>query len=134
MDKTYNIGEITKELGISKETVRYYEKVGLLNIPNKGENGYRLYTLEDMRKIRFIRVAKSYGFSLKEISRLFPKIYEDIHCEDKESMLIMLNRKTTEIDQKINELIENRNLILKLKNNILTNDHTLCDDINIFNH
>jgi MerR family Zn(II)-responsive transcriptional regulator of zntA len=129
MERTYNIGEVAKLLRINRETVRYYEKVGLLDSPSKGENGYRLYIEEDLRKIRFIRVAKNYGFSLKEISTMFPKIYEDIHCEDKDSMLKILKNKMKEIDQRISELIDCRNLISKLSQNIETDDHTLCDGL-----
>jgi DNA-binding transcriptional MerR regulator len=134
MEKTYYIGDIADQLGINKETIRYYEKTGLLNSPRKGTNGYRLYSLEDFRKIRFIRVAKSYGFSLKEISTLFPRIYEDIHCEDRESMLNILNYKTKELNDRINELTECRDLILKLQHNIEINDHSFCDGLNIYNH
>ncbi len=132
MESAYNIGEAAKILGINKETIRYYEKVGLLGSPNKGENGYRLYTEEDLRKIRFIRVAKNYGFSLKEVSTMFPTIYEDIHCEDKESMMKILKNKMIEIDQKINKLIDCRNLIVKLNDNIEADDHSMCDGLRSF--
>lgn len=64
MKNTYTVGKLAKELNINKETIRYYEKIGLLSTPKKDKNGYRLYSEDDMQIIRFIIVAKNFGFSL----------------------------------------------------------------------
>ena len=58
MKDIYNIGELVKELKINKETIRYYEKIGLLSEPRRDKTGYRVYSKEDTGKIRFILIAK----------------------------------------------------------------------------
>ena len=56
MKDTYNIGELAKELKINKETIRYYEKIGLLAQPKRDLNGYREYSKDDIKKITFIEI------------------------------------------------------------------------------
>ena len=74
MVKNYNIGNFANELNINKETIRYYEKIGLLHEPKRDTNGYRKYTKEDLERLRFILFAKDYDFSLKEIKSLLSKL------------------------------------------------------------
>ena len=64
MKDIYNIGELVKELNINKETIRYYENIGLLSEPKRNDNGYRIYSKEDIDKVRFILIVKNFGFSL----------------------------------------------------------------------
>ncbi|MDF2951372.1 MAG: transcriptional regulator, MerR family [Anaerocolumna sp.] len=47
MNKRYQIGELAKELNLNKETIRYYEKIGILNSPKRESNGYRYYSEDD---------------------------------------------------------------------------------------
>jgi len=68
MKDVYNIGQLVKEFNINKETIRYYEKIGLISETKRAKNGYRLYSKEDIEKIKFIFIIKKFGFSLKEIS------------------------------------------------------------------
>jgi len=64
------IGKLAKALNINVETIRFYEKSGLIAQPIKPENGYRLYSNAIADKLRFIAKAKALGFTLKEISSL----------------------------------------------------------------
>ncbi len=64
------IGQIAKGAGVSVETVRFYEREGLLEQPARRLSGYREYSEEVVRKIRFIKRAQTLGFTLKGISRL----------------------------------------------------------------
>lgn len=64
------IGELAKRGGASIETIRFYERRGLLNEPPRTASGYRSYGEADLRLLRFIRQAKSLGFSLKEIGTI----------------------------------------------------------------
>lgn len=66
----YSIGQIAKESGISVETIRYYEKEGLLEKPQRRESGYRQYNGDAIDRLFFIQQAKELGFSLKEIDEL----------------------------------------------------------------
>jgi Hg(II)-responsive transcriptional regulator len=66
----YSIGQIAKNSGISVETIRYYEKEGLLEKPQRKESGYRQYNGDAIDRLFFIQQAKELGFSLKEIGEL----------------------------------------------------------------
>ena len=66
----YSIGQIAKQSGVSVETIRYYEKEGLLEKPERKDSGYRQYNGDAIDRLFFIQQAKELGFSLKEISEL----------------------------------------------------------------
>ena len=67
---TLTIGQLAREAGIGVETIRFYERKGLLEEPLRKESGYRLYQAPDIDKLLFIQRAKSLGFSLNEIREL----------------------------------------------------------------
>lgn len=58
---------MAKQAGVKVETLRFYERRGLLSPPARTESGYRQYSGDDLRRLRFIQQAKSFGFSLREI-------------------------------------------------------------------
>ena len=64
------IGRLAKEAGVNLETVRFYERRGLLPRPPRSASGYRLFPVEAARRLRFIRRAQELGFSLKEVGEL----------------------------------------------------------------
>ena len=64
------IGELAKRGGVNLETVRYYERKGLLPAPPRNPSGYRAFPEDAVRRIRFIKRAQELGFSLKEIGEL----------------------------------------------------------------
>lgn len=59
--------ELSEKSGVPKDTLRYYEKIGLLPRPQRSANGYRQYTQENLYQLKFIKLAQSVGFTLKEI-------------------------------------------------------------------
>lgn len=63
-------GELAKRSGCHLETVRYYEKIGLLLPPARSEGGHRRYELDDQRRLRFILRGRELGFSIKELGGL----------------------------------------------------------------
>ena len=65
-----SIGELAKDTGVNVQTVRYYERRGLLAPPHRTRAGYRRYNDESVRQVRFIKRAQGLGFTLKEISEL----------------------------------------------------------------
>lgn len=69
--KSLTIGHLAKQAGVNLETVRYYERRGLLPKPPRSASGYRLFPSDAARRLRFIRRAQELGFSLKEIRELF---------------------------------------------------------------
>lgn len=68
--KTLTIGEVAREAGLGVETVRYYEREGLVPEPERSASGYRRFPPETVERLRFIAQGKRLGFSLKEIREL----------------------------------------------------------------
>ena len=69
-NELYQIGEVASEAGISIDTIRYYEKEGLLKKPVRSEGGFRKYPRETVERIQFIRKAQSFGLTLAEIREI----------------------------------------------------------------
>jgi len=68
--KPLTIGEVARQAGVGVETVRFYERQGLLEEPQRRASGYRQYDEEAVAVLRFIRRAKELGFTLREIKGL----------------------------------------------------------------
>lgn len=64
------IGELSRQAGVPTQTIRYYERFGLMDQPDRTESRYRLYSWEDVERLRFIQKAKLFGLSLDEIKEL----------------------------------------------------------------
>ena len=74
------IGNLAKAANVNVETIRYYERIGLIEQPVKPDQGFRKYPLQSIQNLRFIRRAQELGFSLEEISELF--LLGEGHCAD----------------------------------------------------
>ncbi|MBU1331532.1 MAG: MerR family DNA-binding protein [Gammaproteobacteria bacterium] len=70
MNRAFNIGQLSRESGVNPETIRFYERSGLLAAPPRSAAGYRQYAEADVRRLRFIRRGRELGFSLEEITTL----------------------------------------------------------------
>ena len=70
------IGRLAKKAGVGIDTIRFYERRGILPEPRRTASGYRLYRDDAVARIRFIRRAKELGFSLDEISLLMKQVLE----------------------------------------------------------
>ena len=64
------IGALSKHTGTNIETIRYYERVGLLPAPARSAGGYRLYGIDHLKRLNFVRRARALGFSLAEVRKL----------------------------------------------------------------
>jgi DNA-binding transcriptional MerR regulator len=96
------IGEIATATGISRDTLRFYEKRGLLRA-RRGDNGYRDYPPEAVDWLRYIRTAQSLGFTLAEIEAELPLL--TVSPEQSAPLLrAALAAKLTEIDRRIDGL------------------------------
>lgn len=67
---SYTIGQLSRLSGAGVETIRYYEREGLISNPPRRASGYRQYPEDTLSRLRFIRHAKALGFSLKDIKEL----------------------------------------------------------------
>ncbi len=119
-DEMYQIGEVAKKLGITTRTIRYYEEIGLMNAPKRLEAGIRVYTKEDIKRLKFILKLKELGISLKEMQEL-AKVYE-IHKNPEKIMpklIEILDAHISKIDEKITKLASLRNDIINYKAKVL---------------
>ena len=69
-DQTLRSGEVAEKAGVNVETLRYYERRGILKAPERKPSGYRVYTVETVRVVRFIKRAQELGFTLDECEEL----------------------------------------------------------------
>ncbi len=77
------ISHAAKLSGVGVETIRFYERQKLIEQPPKPSSGFRLYPMETVRKVRFIRRAKEIGFTLREIRELLGFYFDtQISCEE----------------------------------------------------
>jgi MerR family copper efflux transcriptional regulator len=96
------IGELAEATGISRDTLRYYEKRGLLQA-RRGSNGYRDYPEEAADLLRYIRIAQTLGFTLQEIEADLPLLAAPAD-DSAEALRAALQAKLTEIDRRIHGL------------------------------
>jgi len=77
------IGQLSKQNGVSIQTVRFYERQKLLPEPARKESGYRIYSQEHVKRLRFVLQAKTLGFSLAEIREILQmRERGQCHCND----------------------------------------------------
>jgi MerR family transcriptional regulator, Zn(II)-responsive regulator of zntA len=67
----YQVSELALKCYVSKDTIRYYAKIGLLQPQRNQKNGYQYFNEQDMKRLDFIRRAKYLGYTLKEIKHIF---------------------------------------------------------------
>jgi Hg(II)-responsive transcriptional regulator len=97
----FTIGRLAQIAGVKVDTVRFYERQGLLEQAPRTAGGYRLYGTEQAQRLKFIRRAKALGFSLEDIAELL-KLTEDGH--DRARVKAVAQRHAAELEQRIGEL------------------------------
>jgi MerR family transcriptional regulator, copper efflux regulator len=110
--QTLTIGQLASRAGVGVETIRFYEREGLLSEPDRRPSGYRQYPFEIVRRVRFIRHAKELGFSLKEIQELLElRVDPSSTCADVRQRA---RAKITDIEQRVAALERMRAALEKL--------------------
>ncbi len=118
-ERQYQIGELASILDMSPRTIRYYEEVGLLNSIKRVEGAKRVYTDQDLRRLRFIKRLKLLGLTLVEMKEL-EDIYR-IHKTNKKvlpKLLELLDRRMREIDERVNNLKKLKTEIMSYREKI----------------
>ncbi|MGE5283556.1 MAG: MerR family transcriptional regulator [Actinomycetota bacterium] len=121
---TYAIGEISRLVDLSQRTIRYYEEIGLLHSVRRIENGKRVYTDDDVRRLKFINRLKVLGLSLAEMVEL-EKIYrkQRNNREILPKLLDILDQRAAQIDERVAQLAalkkEIREYQQRLRNKVL---------------
>jgi DNA-binding transcriptional MerR regulator len=96
------IGQVANETGLSIDTIRFYEKQGLLKRSPRTEGGFRLFDAGDIETLKFVRKAQELGFSLNQIRELL--ILRADHMPACSHVKELLSQKLTAVQQKIAEL------------------------------
>ena len=125
-DGTFAIGEISRMVDLSQRTIRYYEEIGLLHSVRRIENGKRVYTDRDVRRLKFINRLKVLGLSLAEMVEL-EKIYrkQRNNREILPKLLDLLDERAAQIDERVSQLValkkEIREYQQRLRSKVLEN-------------
>jgi len=106
------IGQVAHKAGVGVETVRFYEREGLIVQPERPGRGYRRYPEDTVRRIRFIRHAKDLGFTLKEIGGLLSLRSDP--AENCAQVRAQASEKIVSIDEKIRHLARMKESLARL--------------------
>ncbi len=109
----YTIGTLTKLGEVNIETIRFYERKGILPKPKRNSSGYRSYSDNDLKRLNFILMAKTHGFTLNEIKELLDlRVDPESTCED---VRVKAREKIAIVKIKIKELNRIKNALIKLE-------------------
>jgi len=108
----YSTKSLTRSFNISADTLRYYEKLGLLHEAKRQENGYRLYPSNTPKRLRFIQQSQQVGFKLKEIHMLL-ELDDDPSsmCED---VSTFIEQKRQQVHQQVRHLHDIEDVLAQL--------------------
>ncbi|MCD1259213.1 Hg(II)-responsive transcriptional regulator [Paenibacillus athensensis] len=110
---SYRSGDISKFCNVNKETLRYYERKGLIPEPVRSDAGYRLYPKETVKRIMFIKSIQELGFTLSEIDKLLGVVDKDsVRCADMHDFVI---QKLEDVRLKIRNLVRIECVLKDLK-------------------
>ena len=121
MSQILTIGNLAKKVQIGVETIRFYERRGLIEQPQKPPEGYRVYSAEILNRIQFIKRAKELGFTLDEIANLLS--LGESPCLQVQGMT---ENKLDQVRTKINDLHRLKTVL----DNLLTQCRTNPDESN----
>lgn len=119
----YRIGDVTVKIGLSADTLRYYEKIGLLSKVMRDESGMRVYNDKDISRLKFIQKAQKMNFSLAEISALLT--LRESPQRARKSVRQLTEKKLVEIEAQLDELKSLRDE-LRLLINLCTGSKKSC--------
>jgi DNA-binding transcriptional MerR regulator len=101
MSETVHIGNAAKVAGVSVDTIRFYQKLGLIKSAGRSVGGYHLFDGEQICDLTFVRHAQQLGFSLTEVKELLALRQKHHACSEVQSMLKL---KLGNVREKINSL------------------------------
>lgn len=111
--RMYRISQLAKACNVNKETIRYYERLGLISEPTRTDSGYRMYPEDMVQRIGFIKRMQDLGFTLQEIDKLLGVVDRDeVKCKDMYDFTVL---KLREIQSKIDDLKKIERMLISLK-------------------
>jgi MerR family mercuric resistance operon transcriptional regulator len=128
MTSNLTIGKLAESSGVNVETIRYYQRRGLLNEPQKPQGSHRRYSTQELKRIQFIKRAQALGFTLNEIEGLL-SLQDTRACKETQELAI---NKLDLIQQKIAGLSVIQNELSNLVKRCKSSDNgTACPIIDI---
>jgi Hg(II)-responsive transcriptional regulator len=97
-----SIGQVASAAGVNVQTLRYYERVGLMPDPKRSRSGYRMYTDDTVRMVTFVKRAQELGFTLREVKELLKLRTAGLQRRD--AVRAAAQAKVEDIDARIADL------------------------------
>jgi DNA-binding transcriptional MerR regulator len=106
------VSEVAAQAQVNTQTLRYYERRGLLPEPGRSPSGYRAYTADAVRLVRFVKQAQALGFTLNDIEELLHLAGGGPASCD--AAKVMANSRIADLEQRIEELVGMRDALARL--------------------
>jgi MerR family mercuric resistance operon transcriptional regulator len=110
MSGELTIGQLAQTAGVNVETIRYYQRRGLLDEPDKPLGGHRRYSADAVKRVRFIKRAQQLGFTLEEVKSLL-LLEEGQNCRE---TCLLAEQKLEQIEGRISDLSRMRDILKEL--------------------
>jgi MerR family mercuric resistance operon transcriptional regulator len=118
------IGGLSKKTGVHIETIRYYEREGIIPAPARSEGGRRIYTDNDVRRLNFIHKCRNLGFSLKEISSLLSLVDSGLYtCNEVYELTV---HHASQVTEKITNLKKMEAVLLEMASHCSKGNVPIC--------
>lgn len=109
----WTIGETATQSGCSASTIRYYERIGLLPTPKRGNNGYRYYDADALEQLSFVHRARTLGFSIEAVADLLRLAdHPNTPCDGVDRLLA---EQIAAVSSKIEQLVELNSKLMVLQ-------------------
>jgi MerR family mercuric resistance operon transcriptional regulator len=102
MGRHITISQLAKAAEIPTTTVRYYERIGLVEPEDRSHGNYRLYSEESLRKVKFIRAAQAIGFTLDDVKALLAT--QDSTADSCQEVQTLIEERLAEVGQRLKDL------------------------------
>ncbi|QJU58252.1 heavy metal-responsive transcriptional regulator [Sphingomonas sp. AP4-R1] len=108
----FKIGELAAAAGVGRDTIRYYERMGLLRAPERTAAGYRIYDQTDLERVNFIRSAQDLGFTLEQARQLLELRASD--TANAQAVLDITRAKIADAEARLQRLSDIRDMLRML--------------------
>ena len=121
------IGALSKRSGVNIETIRYYERIGLMPAPPRSHGGHRVYDRDHLKRLSFIHRSRQLGFTIQEIRDLLGLIEGDYTCRDVKAVVL---DHIGDVRAKIADLKKLENTLLEFADQCDGGETAVCPIIN----
>ncbi len=108
----FKIGELAATARVGRDTIRYYERLGLLEVATRNSAGYRIYEANDLERLKFIRSAQELGFNLEQVRTLLEASTAD--PEELSEIICVAQAKLKEAKDNVDRLAQVEHALLNL--------------------